>query len=41
MEFANEADAQMGLRKNRAMLGNRYVEMFPAKRDEMIRTLGL
>lgn len=41
VEFASEEDAQMALRKNRATLGTRYVEMFPAKRDEMNRTLGL
>lgn len=41
VEFAGEVDAQMGLRKNRAMLGTRWVEMFPAKREEMERMLGL
>lgn len=41
VEFAHEGDAQIALRKNRAMLGTRYVEMFPAKRDEMQRALGL
>ncbi len=40
VEFANPEDAAIGYQKNKQMVGARYVEMFPATREEMEQRLG-
>jgi len=39
VEFANTQDAQVGLSKDKQMMGARYIEVFPSSRDELQRYL--
>lgn len=38
VEFATPEDAAGAMAKDRQMLGNRYVELFPSSREEATRT---
>lgn len=38
VEFENPAEAAAAMSKDRAMMGNRYVELFPSSREEATRT---
>ena len=42
VEFANTEDAETAKeQRNRQMMGNRYIEIFPSDRDEASRATGL
>ena len=38
VEFENAEESATAMAKDRAMMGNRYVELFPSSREEATRT---
>lgn len=39
-EFASAEDAQTAMAKDRQMMGSRYIELFPASREDLERGSG-